>query len=405
MVHNSGGHAESGKPLCHDRRALAEFYRRELVENVLPFWMRHGLDTEQGGIMTCLERDGRLLDTDKGIWQQGRAAWMFARVYNTLDANPVYLSAAEQILRFLTQYGTDPIDGRMWFHVSREGIPIRKRRYAFSEAFAAIAYAECAQAMANDTLALQAQKCFEHYLTMTHSPPTELAKFTDHRPRHGLAGPMIAIITAQELRRSIGLSSADRWIDWGIQTIRDYHVDPRLRCVLEQVAWDGSADLTHFDGWTLNPGHAIEGAWFILWEGHHRQDSALIQLGCQMLDWMWEIGWDKQFGGLLYFVGVDGRSTSEYWHDMKFWWPHNEAIIATLLAWCLTGEERYAQMHQQVHTWAFEHFADREHGEWFGYLHRDGRQSSPLKGNLWKGPFHLPRMLLVCHEILQKIAV
>ena len=101
-------------------------------------------------------------------------------------------------------------------------------------------------------------------------------------------------------------------------------------------------------------------------------------------------------GGLLYFTDVFGKPVQEYWHDMKFWWPHCEAIIATLLAWKLTGELRYAAMHAQVHDWSFAHFPDRDHGEWYGYLHRDGTVSQRSKGNMFKGPFHLPRMLAYC---------
>jgi N-acylglucosamine 2-epimerase len=85
---------------------------------------------------------------------------------------------------------------------------------------------------------------------------------------------------------------------------------------------------------------------------------------------------------------------------MKFWWPHNEAIIATLYAFFLTKDAKYGRWHEQVHRWAHEHFADPLHGEWFGYLHRDGSLSSTLKGNLWKGPFHLPRMQLQCWRLL-----
>ncbi|MEP1643095.1 AGE family epimerase/isomerase, partial [Rhodopirellula bahusiensis] len=160
--------------------------------------------------------------------------------------------------------------------------------------------------------------------------------------------------------------------------------------------------LDHFDGRTLNPGHAIEGAWFILWEGHLRKDQSLIQTGCQMLDWMWHRGWDQKHGGILYFVDVHGLQVQEYWHDMKFWWPQNETILATLLAHLLTGDEKYANWHRLAHEWTYSHFPDAQHGEWFGYLHRDGSLSSELKGNLWKGPFHLPRMLYMAWRWLEK---
>ena len=164
---------------------------------------------------------------------------------------------------------------------------------------------------------------------------------------------------------------------------------------MECVAPDGGI-LDHHDGRTLNPGHAIECAWFIMHEGRHRNDTRLIALGTRILDCMWARGWDAEHGGLLYFTDLKGLPVQEYWHDMKFWWPHNEAIIATLLAWKLTGNSRYAEMHRLVHDWSFQHFPDTKHGEWFGYLHRDGSLSSRAKGTMYKGPFHLPRMLWFC---------
>jgi N-acylglucosamine 2-epimerase len=124
-------------------------------------------------------------------------------------------------------------------------------------------------------------------------------------------------------------------------------------------------------------------------------------LGCRILDWMWERGWDQREGGLLYFTDLRGRPVQEYWHDMKFWWPHCEAVIATLLAWRLTGEARYATWHRDVHNWSFRHFPDAEHGEWFGYLRRDGSVTQTAKGNHFKGPFHLPRMLWYCAQLLE----
>ncbi len=162
--------------------------------------------------------------------------------------------------------------------------------------------------------------------------------------------------------------------------------------------------IDHFDGRTLNPGHAIEGAWFILQEAKYRNnDPELINLGNTMLDWMWEIGWDKEFGGIFYFRDVKNLPVQEYWHDMKFWWPQNETIIATLLAYELTGNKKYAKWHEMIHDWTFRHFPDPEFGEWFGYLHRDGGISSELKGNIWKGPFHIPRMYLLAWKICENL--
>ncbi|MFM1944023.1 MAG: hypothetical protein RI897_3005, partial [Verrucomicrobiota bacterium] len=173
---------------------------------------------------------------------------------------------------------------------------------------------------------------------------------------------------------------------------------PEIGALMEVVDPSGEP-IDHFDGRTLNPGHAIEAAWFILREAAHRDDRRLVGLGCAILDAMWRRGWDAECGGLFYFRDVHNKPVQEYWHDMKFWWPHDETLIATLLAYQLTHNTKYARWHQQLHDWSFRHFADPHHGEWFGYLHRDGTPSSTLKGNLWKSFFHHPRALWLCSVI------
>jgi len=382
------------------RQELRQTYRDGLLQDVLPFWIDHCVDREYGGFTMALDRDGALLDTDKGVWQQGRFTWLLAELYNNVEPRDEWLELAQHGAQFLDSHCFDPADGRMWFHVTREGQPIRKRRYAFSESFAAIAYGELAQALQSEEYAEKARQAFQRFVDHNLNPQGVEPKFTDTRPTRGIGFPMITINTAQELRGSIGLANADEWIDRSIDAIRTYHVKQEIECVMETVGPEGEL-VDHFDGRMLNPGHAIEGAWFIMSEGRHRGDLSLVDLGCTMLDWMWRRGWDQEHGGILYFTDARGLPVQEYWHDMKFWWPHNETIIATLMAYALTGESRYADWHTQVHDWSYRHFPDREYGEWFGYLHRDGRLSVPLKGNLWKGPFHLPRMQLVCWKLLE----
>ncbi|QEG39203.1 AGE family epimerase/isomerase [Roseimaritima ulvae] len=381
------------------REQLLAVYRDGLLDNTLPFWLKFGVDEQHGGVLTSLDRQGRVVDTDKGVWQQARFTWLLGELYNRVEPRRQWLELAKRGAAFLEQHCLDPDDGRMWFHVTRDGKPIRKRRYAFSECFAAIAFGELAQATGESHYAEKARQAFQKFLDHNLHPPRSAAKFTDTRPTRGMGFPMQTIVTAQELRDSIGLQNAEQWIDRSIEDIRRFHFKEDLQCVMETVGPDGQV-IDHFDGRTLNPGHAIEGAWFIMLEGKLRGEQGLIGTGCQMLDWMWERGWDSQHGGMLYFVDLYGLPVQEYWHDMKFWWPQNETIIATLLAYMLTGDPKYADWHRQIHDWAYRHFPDPEHGEWFGYLHRDGSLSSTLKGNLWKGPFHLPRMQLVCWQLL-----
>jgi N-acylglucosamine 2-epimerase len=382
------------------KQELLTTYREGLLTDTVPFWFPRSVDREHGGFLHCLDRDGSLVDTDKSVWVQGRMSWMLLSMVNGFERRPEWLEWARGGLEFIDRHCFDT-DGRMYFHVTREGQPIRKRRYAYSESFAAIAHAAYARATGSDRSAARARELFDQFTRWNFTPGLMPPKFTDTRPMIGMGPRMITIVTAQELRANLGADPVlTGWIDRCIDEIRRWFVKPEIRCVMESVGPDGEI-LDHFDGRTLNPGHAIEGAWFIMQEGRHRNDASFIRLGCDMLDWMWERGWDCEYGGIFYFRDVYGKPVQEYWHDMKFWWPHDETIIATLMAWLLTGEEKYERMHRQVHDWSHKHFADPEHGEWYGYLHRDGRISTSLKGNLWKSFFHHPRMQWTCWQLLE----
>jgi N-acylglucosamine 2-epimerase len=384
---------------------LADFYRRTLWDDVAPFWLRHGMDAEHGGLFSALDQDGSRLDTDKSIWVQGRTAWMYATLHRTNTALPGSLEASRSCVDFLRQHGEGP-EGKLYFTVTREGAPLRMRRYAYSESFASIGNAALAAISGDDRAASDAQRYFESYLHWNFSPGAMEAKSA--RPAKGLGPLMIGIVTAQELRTYLGDlpcrgSTYTEWIDRWIAEIAQDFLKPDEEVLMETVAPDGSI-LDHFDGRLLNPGHAMEAAWFIMQEGAWRKDQRKIDLGLTILDWMWQRGWDSEFGGIFYFRDLKGLPVQEYWQDMKFWWPHNEAIIATLMAWKLTGDIKWRDRHALVHDWSFSHFADPEFGEWFGYLHRDGTRSNNLKGNMWKGPFHLPRMLLICLQLLESPA-
>lgn len=375
-------------------------FKQQLLENTLPFWFPRCVDRQYGGFLHFLDADGSLIDTDKSIWAQGRMSWMLLTLYNHYQRRPEWLEWAESGLQFLERYGFDS-DGRMFFHVAQEGRPIRKRRYAYSEAFAAIAWAAHYRATGQTASAERARALFRFFTQWNFTPGLMPPKYTDTRPMIGLAPRMITLVTAQELRADLGPDEPwQQWIDRCITEIEQLFVKHDLQVVMESVAPDGSI-IDHCDGRTLNPGHAIEGAWFIMREGRLRSDQRLINLGCRMLDYMWERGWDRQYGGIYYFRDLYDRPAQEYWHDMKFWWPHDETIIATLMAWLCTGNAKYAQWHEQVLSWSETHFADTQHGEWFGYLHRDGSLSSTTKGNLWKSCFHHPRMQWICWQLLE----
>jgi N-acylglucosamine 2-epimerase len=384
-------------------KALSATYRDGLLNDTMPFWISHAIDRQSGGYLTALDRDGTVAHTDKAVWVQGRFAWLLATLYNTVERRPEWLELSKHGIDFINKHCFDT-DGRMFFSVTRDGQPLRKRRYLFSETFAVIALAAYGQASGDDRYKRQALDLFRLILKYHTTPgllPPKVIPTT--RPMKGLAMPMILTITAQELRKVVDDPVCTEVIDRSITEVERDFLKPEFKCVLETVGPNGEFYDT-FEGRTVCPGHAIEAGWFFLQEARRRNnDPRLIRLGTTIIDWSLDLGWDSQYGGIVYYSDCKGLPSTEYPHDMKLWWPHNETIIATLLALQLTGDPKYSRWHAMVHDWAYAHFPDPLYGEWFGYLRRDGAMSIPLKGNMWKGPFHLPRMQWYCWKLLEEM--
>jgi N-acylglucosamine 2-epimerase len=140
---NSAGDRENknNEPRCiASVEQLIAVYRDGLLEDVVPFWIEHAVDREDGGYFFCLDRNGAVFDTDKPMWLHSRFVWLLSSLYSTTAQREEWLELARHGLEFILAHGFDE-DGRMFFLVDREGRPLRKRRYLFTECFAVLALA------------------------------------------------------------------------------------------------------------------------------------------------------------------------------------------------------------------------------------------------------------------------
>ena len=387
-------------------KSWAESYKKDLTENIMPFWMKYGLDRENGGVYTCVDRDGSLMDTTKSVWFQGRFAFICSFAYNNVEKNQEWLDAAKSTLEFIEKHCFDE-QGHMYFSVTAEGKPLRKRRYVFSETFAAIAMSEYALATGDQHWAKRAIQVFEDTQRFLATPGFLPAKFEADVKLQGHSIVMILINVGSCIRKVVDDPKLTQQIDESIEKLRKYFIHPEFKCLLETVGENGEFIDTNMTR-TINPGHCIETSWFIMEEAKLRGwDKPMLDMALQVFDWSWDWGWDKQYGGIINFRDCKNLPPQDYSQDMKFWWPQCETIIASLYAYLGTGDEKYLYRHERISEWTYAHFPDAEYGEWYGYLHRDGTVAQPAKGNLYKGPFHIPRMMIkgymLCQEILKKI--
>ena len=387
-------------------KSWAESYKKDLTENIMPFWMKYGLDRENGGVYTCVDRDGSLMDTTKSVWFQGRFAFICSFAYNNVEKNQEWLDAAKSTLEFIEKHCFDE-QGHMYFSVTAEGKPLRKRRYVFSETFAAIAMSEYAHATGDQHWAKRAIQVFEDTQRFLATPGFLPAKFEADVKLQGHSIVMILINVGSCIRKVVDDPKLTQQIDESIEKLKKYFIHPEFKCLLETVGENGEFIDTNMTR-TINPGHCIETSWFIMEEAKLRGwDKPMLDMALQVFDWSWDWGWDKQYGGIINFRDCKNLPPQDYSQDMKFWWPQCETIIASLYAYLGTGDEKYLYRHERISEWTYAHFPDAEYGEWYGYLHRDGTVAQPAKGNLYKGPFHIPRMMIkgymLCQEILKKL--
>ena len=434
-----------------DFKQLAEQYRSELLDRVVPFWLNKSQDKDFGGYFTCLDRDGSVYDTDKFIWLQGREVWMFAKLYNTVEPRQEWLDAAIQGAEFLKKHGHDG-NLNWYFALDREGHPLVEPYNIFSYTFATIAFGQLSIALSKplsnsprggeDSLSSEGQssgngalpptggagrgalaaeyasiarRTFDIVLSKTDNPKGRWNKAAaGARSLKTFDLPMIlcnVVLEIEPLLEASGNESPSpgeglgvgSYIDDCLHEVMDVFYRPELGLIVEALGKDGNR-VDCFDGRKLNPGHAIEAMWFVMDLGKRLGRPELIQQAVDICLQEVEYGWDKEFGGIFYFMDRLGHPRHELEWDQKLWWVHLETLISLIKGYQLTGDQRCLDWFQRVHDYTWSHFRDPEYPEWYGYLNRQGEVLLPLKGGKWKGCFHVPRGLLNVWKILEDLS-
>ena len=385
-----------------DFSQMSKQYMDELLYSVLPFWLDNSQDTKFGGYFSCLNRDGSVYDKDKFVWLQGREVWMFSMLYNKLMKNEEWLACARQGGEFLKKYGHDE-NMDFYFSLTREGKPIVQPYNIFSNTFACMAFAQLAEATQNDDYAELAKKIFNRILERQGNPKGSWNKaYPGTRPMKDFALPMIVCNMALEIENILDDKDLlNKTIERCEHEVMDVFYQPDLGVMVENVSSVDNSLVDCFEGRTVNPGHDLEALWFMENLGVRLDDKELIKKCVDISLSVIEYGWDKEFGGIYYFMDRKGYPQQQLEWDQKLWWVHIEAAIAMIKGYQLTGNQKCLDWFLKLHDYLWTRFKDKEYPEWFGYLNRRGEVLLPLKGGKWKGCFHVPRGLYQIGTILE----
>jgi len=370
---------------------LTARYRRNLFDSVIPFWMNHSLDPVHGGQFHCLARDGHVYDTRKYVWMQGRAVWMFSKLYNEVEPRPEWRAAAESILRFLDAHATGD-EHRTYFSLTADGRPVFLQRKPYSAFFHLLACTEFSKIASNGHHVDHA-KVLYHRILQWMDQPDLLGRHAlpGQTPMRALADVYVKAFMALELRAVDPDPAYDTLLRQCLREAREHWL-PSHRTLLENKA----AHLDSPDARLLCPGSALEVSW-LMWhvlEALSIEDPEYEQFLLDVIEGSLQTGWDAEHGGLFYFLDAAGEPPLQLEANMKLWWPHTEAIYALILAYTKTRDHKWLHWLERVDRYTFATFVDWNHGEWFGYCDRYGKPALELKGGPYKGFFHVPRCLL-----------
>jgi N-acylglucosamine 2-epimerase len=386
-----------------DFAELHNQYRSELLDRTIPFWLKHGIDWQNGGICTCISDEGQILSGDKYVWSQLRAIWTFSALYNRIERKPEYLDVATHVFDFIKRYGRND-RGEWYFCLDQNGRPLFDQATSiYCDGFAIYGFTEFARATGHQEavdLARQTYANVQLRLARPGSYQTHPLPIPTGAKAHGIS--MIFSSAFGELGDYLGDHAVINASLEHAHQVMDVFLRPERQRLYEFVHLDGSL-MESPPGHAVNPGHAIEAMWFMVHIYQRQNDQARIRHAIEAIKWHLELGWDKEYGGIFLARDAEGSVWADKW-DTKIWWPHTEAIYALLLAYSLSRQDWCLEWFQRVHDYSFSHFPVPQYGEWIQNLDRQGNQLNSTIALPVKDPFHLSRALINSIRVLQQLA-
>ena len=399
------------KPDAKSPAAYAAYYRSHLLDDIMPFWEGRTKDEEHGGYLTCFDRAGSVTDTTKYVWFQGRQLYMFPALYNQVEKRNAWLGLATWGRDFIVAHAYAG-EGRWHYQLDRTGAVQKGTISIFTDMFVLQGLCEYAVASGSDADRRLIEETYDAIERNVNDPEFKdifHGTWSPRFKRHGIH--MISINTAQVASQVLGADRTRPLIDTCLHEVLHEFAKDDHEALFESIGRDGSV-VDDDEGRVLDPGHALESAWFCLEEGRARGDPAIIDRAVLIADWTYRRGYDPEHGGIFSFLDSSGneprqkdwhKETNMMWHD-KCWWAHSETLYTLALCAVQTGDTTWWNRFADLHAWCRDHFHDTEYGEWYPELYRDGTPKLTGKGTLWKAAYHLPRAIMKIAKVMDALA-
>ena len=381
---------------------LMAFYRNFLFNNFLPFWEKYGIDYEYGGVLNCMEDDGKLVSEDKYTWSQARSLWTFSYIYNNFVKSDKNFEFIKKTYLFLLKHARDD-NGDWVYRMHREGKVLDGAISAYVDLFAAYGITEYFRVTSEKEALKVAQETLHRYAWKIKQPDfttVEPFKLKPGYKLHGIFFLFLNILTP--LLMEVSDPELEKEAEMCVSTIINHFMDKKRKLIYEMLDSQFNP-IDSPEGKDYMPGHNIECAWIFMIEAQRKSDNELMKTAMNILRWTIERSWDDQFGGFFWCLNVDNETPHQQGWDNKIYWVHSEALLALMLAYEITKENYYMDWFLKVHDYSFKIFPVKKYGEWYQRCDRKGNKLDEIVSLPVKDPYHVARAVMFIIESLERL--
>ena len=389
-------------------QALASQMKKELTQNILPFWMNRMI-RQEGGFYGRIDGYGNTdPDAPIGNIMISRMLWTFASAYRMLHKEE-YLETANLAKEFIINHFYDTEYGGTYWSLNPDGSPNDTKKQIYAIAFTIYAMAELNRATGDGQALEYAVKLFNSIEDHSFDASKDgyFEAFT--RGWDSIGDMRLSEKDANESKTmNTHLHILEAYTNlyrvWNSSLLRE-----RLKGLIEIfeeriLAENGHLKLFFDDDWNcgydiVSYGHDIEASWLL-------HEAAIVLGDPEVLARIGKLvphisaaateGFTPE-GGMIY-ESVSGKTDRD-----RHWWVQAESVVGYFNLWDSFGSQE--GLENALMCWDFikTHIIDCENGEWYWSLRADGSVNrDDDKAGFWKCPYHNGRMCLEIIERTQK---
>lgn len=396
-----------------DFQKLSATYQQALLRQVVPFWLKHGRDSQCGGYFDLLSATGEVIEGDKFVTQQAQQVWAFAWLYNTLDGQPAWLEHARHGATFLNQFAhTDTL--ACYAQLDRRGRRVALATDLLPDCSVIMAYAQFHWATADDEWAMLAKQTLSNLLQRREAIRAEqVSAIGSLRQVWHLHEPVALLKTLLDIQPLLDEDTWKQQTDSVVQDLLHEFVDRRADVLRESILPEGSFINTP-EGRRLNVGLTFQTVSYLLdfYAGSLQQKvgtNSHRKLATQVVGWclrLCEQAWDETSGGLNQYVDIKQQPLIYPDWQQKWAWVQVEAMVASVKSYFHTRQPDCLKWFKRIHDYTFHHFPDMKHPGWHLAIDSHNQpllsaKAIPLTGcfSLIRGLAEIAQLLVKCESL------